>query len=169
MTPVEPLPAPPPARWAVWAAWAAPLGVLPSAVWRVAVGVGNGHTAVESAYMVGLSGLTVALAYLTVGLVSGWGRVLPRWLPVVGGRPVHGRAVLRVARTGGALLVLITLYGVANGVFGFVEEGPRLIAQEREYPQPPAWVAYLYLPAAAWGFLVLAVCRDYARRMPRPA
>ncbi|OEJ93295.1 hypothetical protein [Streptomyces thermolilacinus] len=117
--------------------------------------------------MVGLSDLTLALAYPTVGLVSGWGETFPRWLPVASGRPVPARAVLRVARTGGALLVLITLYGAVNSVFGFVEEGARLVEQEREHPRPPVWVTWLYLPAAAWGFLVLAVCRNYARRMPR--
>lgn len=45
--------------------------------------------------------------------------------------------MLRVARTGGAPLVLITPYGAANSVFGFVAEAARLIGQEREQPQPP--------------------------------
>ncbi|MGW0191511.1 hypothetical protein ACWDV7_38150 [Streptomyces sp. NPDC003362] len=161
---------PPPARWASWAAWAAPLGVLPSAVWRTTVAFTDGHRPVESAYMTVLSVLTVGLAFLTVGLVRSWGEVFPRWVPGLAGRPVPARTVIRVARTGGAALVLITLYGVLNSLFGFVDEAPRLIGQEKEYDEPDAWVGYLYLPAAAWGFLVLAVARDYARRTTgRPA
>ncbi|GAA4085818.1 hypothetical protein [Actinomadura miaoliensis] len=156
---------PPPARWAVWAAWAAPLGVLPSAVWRVGAGLGDGHSRMEAAYMLMLSCLSVGLAFLTVGLVRDWGETFPRWVPFAAGRPVPARAVTQIARVGGVLLVVITLYGGLNGIFGFVDEGPRLIEQEREYEKPEAWVTYLYLPAAAWGFLVLAVARDYARRM----
>ncbi|MER6999170.1 hypothetical protein [Streptomyces sp. NPDC000410] len=155
----------PPARWAVWVAWAAPLGVLPSAVWRVVAGAGDGHTATESVYMLVLSCLTSGLAFLTVGLVQRWGEAFPRWIPGAAGRPVPARVIVRIARTGGVLLVLITLYSVLNNIFGFVGEGPRLIEQEREFEQPEAWVNYLYLPAAAWGFLVLAVAGDYARRM----
>ncbi|MBH5337986.1 hypothetical protein IHE55_25695 [Streptomyces pactum] len=155
----------PPARWAVWAAWAAPLGVLPSSVWRVAAGFGNGHTTTESVYMLFLSIAMVGTAFLTVGLVSRWGEVYPRWMPRVAGRPVPARTVTRIARIGGWLLVVIILYGVLNNIFGFVEEGARLIDQDKEFEQPPAWVAWLYLPAAPWGFLVLAVAGDYARRM----
>lgn len=97
------------------------------------------------------------LAYLTVGLVRPWGEVFPRWMPVVGD-------VARVERTGAVLLVLLTLYGALDSLFGFVEEGPRIIGQERELERPDAWVGWLYLPAAAWGFLLLAVAGDYARR-----
>ncbi|MEV0375023.1 hypothetical protein AB0I10_35510 [Streptomyces sp. NPDC050636] len=155
----------PPARWAVWAAWAAPLGVLPSAVWRTTVGIGDGHTLAETVYMLVLSFLTVGLAFLTVGLVQSWGQTFPRWIPRAAGRPVPARAVTWIAQVGGVLLVLITMYGVLNNVFGFVAKGPTLIGPEKEYEQPEVWVNYLYLPAAAWGFLVLAVARDYARRM----
>ncbi|MEV5338665.1 hypothetical protein AB0K93_09280 [Streptomyces sp. NPDC052676] len=130
----------------------------------MAVAFEAGHTGGERLYMVALSCLTVGLAYLTVGLVRPWGEVFPRWMPVVGGRAVPGRVVVRVARTGAVLLVLLTLYGALNSVFGFVEEGPRIIGQEREFEKPDAWVGWLYLPAAAWGFLLLAVAGDYARR-----
>ncbi|MBW5482487.1 DUF6463 family protein [Streptomyces bambusae] len=154
----------PPARWAVWAAWAAPLGVLPSSVWRVAVGFADGHAPSEIVYMTALSCVTVGTAFLTVGLVRHWGETFPRWVPRAAGRPVPARAVTRIARIGALLVILITLYGVLNNIFGFVERAPVLIAQDREYEQPEAWVNYLYLPAAAWGFLVLAVAGDYARR-----
>ncbi|MFJ3923449.1 hypothetical protein [Streptomyces sp. NPDC090022] len=154
----------PPARWAVRAAWAAPLGVLPSSVWRVTVAFTDGHNPTEIAYMAVLSCVTVALALLTVGLVQSWGETFPRWIPGAAGRPVPARVVTRIARAGGVLLVLITLYGALNNIFGFVERGPQLIHEDREYEQPAAWVTYLYLPAVAWGFLVLLVAGDYARR-----
>ncbi|AIR98942.1 hypothetical protein [Streptomyces glaucescens] len=153
-----------PARWAVRAAWAVPVGLLPSSLWRVAVAFDAGHTTAERVYMLVLSCLTVGLGCLTVGLVRPWGEVFPRRLPGVGGRAVPARAVTVVARTGGVLLVLLTLYGALNAVFGFVGEGPRLIGQEREFDKPDAWVGWLYLPAAPWGFLLLAVTADYAGR-----
>lgn len=153
-----------PARWAVWAAWAVPIGLLPSSLWRAAVALDPGHTAAERAYMLVLSCLTVGLGCLTVGLVRPWGEVFPRWLPGAGGRTVPARTVTVIARTGGVLLVLITLYGVLNSIFGFVGEGPRVIEQEREFEKPDARVSWLYLPAASWGLLLLAVTVDYARR-----
>ncbi|MFG2328352.1 hypothetical protein ACGFMM_01875 [Streptomyces sp. NPDC048604] len=125
----NPTPVLPPARWAVWAAWAAPLGVLPSSVWRVAVGFTDDHGTEEIVYMMVLSALTVGLALLTVGLVRSWGETFPRLLPLVGGRPVPARTVVRIARTGGVLLVLITLYGALNNAFGFVERGHVLIGR----------------------------------------
>ncbi|GAA0271258.1 hypothetical protein GCM10010302_06030 [Streptomyces polychromogenes] len=39
-------------------------------------------------YVVGLSVLTEAPALLTTGLVSEWGEVVPRWVPLIGGRRV---------------------------------------------------------------------------------
>ncbi|MEU8620622.1 hypothetical protein [Streptomyces sp. NPDC048623] len=88
-------------------------------------------------------------------------RACCRWW---GGRPVPARAVVRIARTGGVLLVLITLHGVLNSIFGFAEQPLVLIGRDLPYPQPGAWANWLYLPATAWGFLVLAVAGDYAWR-----
>ncbi|WFB05685.1 hypothetical protein LRS74_00640 [Streptomyces sp. LX-29] len=156
----------PPARWAVWAAWATPLSLLPSSVWRVTVGFTDGHTAPEIVYMVALSCVMMGVAFLTVGLVRPWGEIFPRWIPGAAGCPVPARAVTRIARVGAVLIILITLYGVLNNIFGFVDDPPgNLIGDQEKYDEPPAWVNYLYLPAAAWGFLVLAVAGDYARRM----
>ena len=83
-------------RWADRVALAVPLLLLPSGLWRIALGVGipmgfSGELAgIFSApgwitpYVFALSILTEAFALLTLGLVRPWGEVVPRWVPWVG-------------------------------------------------------------------------------------
>lgn len=79
-------------RWAVLAAHAVPLVTLPSGLWRIAVvaGVPLLPQAVqdwgEGLYIVMLSVVAECLALLTLGLVRPWGEVVPRWIPLIGGR-----------------------------------------------------------------------------------
>ncbi|WP_250573555.1 hypothetical protein [Nonomuraea sediminis] len=80
-------------RWAVLAAYATPLLVLPSGLWRIAGFIlevplleygptppGEGFDG-GWAYILALSVVSEAAAFLTVGLVSQWGEVWPRWIP----------------------------------------------------------------------------------------
>src|SRR5262245_8487312 len=98
----------------------AALAPLPSGLWRIAgacgvplgFGVGSGlHPselgALERGYLVVLSLLAELLAFLTVGLVSRWGEVLPRWIPWLGGRPVPPFAAFVPAILGASLLTLL--------------------------------------------------------------
>ncbi|HEX5994419.1 MAG TPA: hypothetical protein VFY84_04690, partial [Jiangellales bacterium] len=76
--------------------------VLPSALWRLHAAFYRPpacfHGPVwEKAYVVSLSVVSFTAAYLTIGLVSRWGEIFPSWLPVVGGRPVNGRAATAIA------------------------------------------------------------------------
>jgi hypothetical protein len=83
-------------RWAVIAAWVTVLTVLPSSVWRTAVGLGiplgwtDEHLRLEhipgygTAYVIGLSVASIAAASLTLGLVYPWGDRVPTWVPAVG-------------------------------------------------------------------------------------
>ncbi|MGW2597354.1 hypothetical protein [Streptomyces klenkii] len=172
-TTAAPVPAravPPPEAWAVRAARLAVACVLPSSLWRVALasGVPLGFSPVVlreefhspgwgTAYMFGLSLLSEALAFLTLGLVRSWGEVVPRWIPVLGGRRVVPRVVVTAAATGAVLLsLLFTLLPVAQIFFAHI--GRDLHG---------GWFRLMlacYLPLAAWGPLLAAVTVSYHRR-----
>jgi hypothetical protein len=158
-----------PPRWALLAAYAVPLCVLPSAAWRCSLlfdETVSRHT--EDWYVLTLSGGSVALALLTLGLVHPWGERVPRWVPVLGGRTIPRPVAVVPATTGALLLMALCLYALLNGVFHFVERGPVLVGPaEGDGPPPPEpgpGVAALYAPLLAWGPLLLAVTVNYWRR-----
>ncbi|GGX32994.1 hypothetical protein GCM10010341_62890 [Streptomyces noursei] len=111
----------------------------------------------------GLSVLTEALALLTVGLVSGWGEVFPRWVPFLGGRRVPPLAAVIPATLGG--LVLVALWDPMPlawfGLLGFHEVG-----------FTNGWwklLAHVCIsPVMVWGPIVLALTYAYYERR-RPA
>lgn len=163
---------PPTPRWAKLAAKAAALSTVPSGVWRIAFGFGvpvgfTGATAAAynehqpgwgTVYCVVLSALTEALAFLTLGLVRPWGRVIPRWIPLIGGRRVRPLAAIVPALLGS---VILTVLGM-EGLFG------RWAANLAE-PDSPRGLAALvmtaaYAPLVFWGPLLGVVTVDYARR-----
>jgi len=178
VAPVPPAPAtstadvhavPPPPRWAVWCAWAVPLTIVPSAVWRVSTlftddrGVLGAFTG-GGWYLVLLSVLSMALGLLTVGLVRPWGEVFPRWIPVVGGRAVSARGASRTAITGGAVLILITIYFAAVHLWAPSFRMPVWVGDDTPHPVPGWSILRYYVPLIAWGPLVVAVARDYRAR-----
>jgi hypothetical protein len=116
--------------WAKLAAWAVPLTTIPSITWRlgnVLGGLGSGDPCVvgagaplvEQLYLLVVPpGVQLALALLTVGLIRPWGEVLPRWLPLLGGRQVPVGVAVGAA-TGGAVLVAVWLWiGVVMDLLG---------------------------------------------------
>ncbi len=163
-------PVPPPEGWAVRAAHLTVACVLPSSLWRVAlaVGVPLGYS-VEAlredfhspgwgtAYMLGLSLLSEALAFLALGLVRPWGEVMPRWIPVVGGRRVVPTAVVTAAAIGATLLTLLfTLLPIAQLL---------LLEGDRDLQGGWLWLMRAcYLPLMAWGPLLASVTVSYHRR-----
>ncbi|MFF8714878.1 hypothetical protein ACF07T_26075 [Streptomyces sp. NPDC015184] len=161
---------PPPPRWAVRAAHAAALLTLPSGIWRLFLATGHpagytdeGFAAMDvtgwgAVYVVGLSVVCEALALLTLGLVRPWGEVLPRWIPLLGGRRVHPMAAVVPAGLGAvALAVLWTPFVAwwATPDSDMTELGSTL-------------VGFLYLPLVAWGPLLGAVTLSYHRRHRAP-
>src|SRR5262249_25007353 len=115
-TPATSAAAPP--RWAVRASHLATLVVLPSGLWRIAMvlgypggytetGFGPFETFGAKAWMLTLSVLCELVAFLTIGLVRPWGEVVPRWIPLIGGRRVRPMAVVVPAALGAAALTLI--------------------------------------------------------------
>ncbi|MDY0813753.1 hypothetical protein [Kitasatospora purpeofusca] len=157
---------PPPPRWAIRAAHVAALVTLPTGIWRLLLAAGYpvgyndagyaamGFTGWGAVYVVGLSVAGEALALLTIGLVRPWGEVLPRWIPLLGGRQVHPIAVVVPAGFGAiALTVLWTPF-----VAWWAVPHPDMTALGHVI------VGFLYLPLAAWGPLLGAVTFSYHRR-----
>ncbi|MFD0661346.1 hypothetical protein [Thermocatellispora tengchongensis] len=81
-----------------------PLLVLPSSLWRIGLAMGLplgyteqglrdiiGTTMWGPLYLVALAALTEGAALLTLGLVRPWGEVVPRWIPLLGGRTIRPR------------------------------------------------------------------------------
>ncbi|WP_327085422.1 hypothetical protein OIE66_24055 [Nonomuraea sp. NBC_01738] len=90
-----------PARWAVVVTWvAAGVPVLgfsaPHLLWGLGLPLGVGAGSRDGLGSLGGSAVYWALlvagpvagAVLTLGLISGWGRIVPAWVPVAGGRRV---------------------------------------------------------------------------------
>lgn len=150
-------------RWAVLAAHAVPLVTLPSGLWRIALVAGlpvadepvRGWGAVL--YVLGLSVVSEGLALLTLGLVRGWGEVVPGWVPLLGGRRVRPLAAVVPALVGAAGLFLITGWftyahfaGLGSGVTDSAVKEAILVA--------------CYAPLALWAPLLVAVTVAYYRR-----
>ncbi|MCY0920165.1 hypothetical protein ACFWBH_07825 [Streptomyces sp. NPDC059999] len=159
---------PPPPRWAVWAAHAVPLIALPSTLWRLAmtvgVPVGYGEEVLRTDYGLPGSGYLIlplislvqeGVALLTLGLVRDWGLVAPRWLPVIGGKPVRTWAAAGVALVGALAMTAITLSQLL--VWDTVDQG-NLTGVHRSI------MGWLYAPLLLWGPLLAAVAVSYLRR-----
>ncbi|MER7755636.1 hypothetical protein [Kitasatospora sp. NPDC097643] len=159
-------------RWAEFAARATVWTTVPSGLWRIAFGFGvpvgfSGATAARYAehqpgwgtvYVVVLSALAETLAFLTLGLVRPWGQVVPRWIPLIGGRAVRPLAAIVPAALGSAVLTVLGISALVGGWSGNMAD-----------PDSPHGFAALvmtlaYLPLVAWGPLLGAVTVDYARR-----
>ncbi|MGW0882644.1 hypothetical protein [Streptomyces sp. NPDC002671] len=167
MTHLPNTPAPAP-RWAVRAAHAAALTTVPSGLWRIALALrlpaGYSDQVLRHdfhipgwgvVYVIGLSVVSEAFALLTLGLVRPWGEVVPRWIPVIGGRRVHPLAAVIPAALGS--LALVCLW--SDLVFWWrVEETPAMLGPWHTI------VGILYQPLVLWGPLLAAVTVSYYRR-----
>ena len=101
-------------------------------------------------FLLGMAGLVAAT--LTIGLLRPWGRVFPRWMPVVGGRDVP---VLFPTVAAGTVGVLMSVAGRA-----MVQD--YLVA--RGQGEEPKGLYLFLLPLPVWGpALVLAAAAYYLR------
>ncbi len=158
-----------PPRWARRAATLTVLTTVPSALWRMAMAVGA-PVGVDSsywsehyrfpgwgtAYLFGLTVLLGALALLTLGLVRPWGEILPRRIPLVGGKHVPPLAAVIPAGAGAVALTLLWVSAFASFKDIFVLyglDGPERIV-----------VLVCYAPLLLWGPLLAAVTVSYAKR-----
>lgn len=153
-------------RWARLAALGAALTNVPSALWRVAIAVGvpvglaqseydqMGAPGLGSLVLVGLSLISEAFAFLTLGLVQSWGEAWPRWIPYLRGRRVPVMLGTAVAGLG----------ALATTVFGALFVHTSLNA-DMEATTWGIWLLNIvYAPLLFWGPLLGAVTVHYYRR-----
>jgi hypothetical protein len=155
-------------RWAVWTAYATTLTTLPSCIWRIAAINFHGPLLERTAtlvrghgpvlftglwYVVALSVVSEALAYLTIGLVSEWGEVVPRWIPGLGGRRVPILAAVIPAGFGATVLTLLFPYALIMLSLGRMVNGTRGTGLLVHGWQAVVF-AVAYAPLAAWGPLL---------------
>jgi len=147
--------------------------VLPSSLWRIAVGLGVPLGWTEDQlrsqdipgsgtwYVIGLSVVSVAAAALTLGLVRPWGERLPAAVPMLGGRRLPTLAVTFLAVAGALTVTAISLLSMLNWehVSGFAG---------RTWSTGGLLMIVCYLPALFWGPLLLAVTWAYWRRRSAP-
>jgi hypothetical protein len=158
-------------RWARWAALTVPLLGVPSGLWRIALGVGipvgfTGELAELyrapgwiTPYVLALTLAIEAAALTALALVRPWGEVLPRWVPLVGGRRVPTPVGVGIAVAGVVCLTAIAVPTVA------LWNGPENMGD----PDAPQGVAGLvmtacYAPLLAWPPLLAALTVHYYRR-----
>lgn len=159
--------------WADKIAHLIPLLALPSGLWRLGIAFGFSMGVLDEAgrpaHVHGLEALSIAsltlitelVALTAFGLVRRWGEVVPRWIPLIGGRRVAPCAAIIPAVLGSIALIALwtfTIFGLGDMSFSH------------------AWmfVAMLvcYAPLHLWGPLLLLLTWAYHRRrraevMPR--
>lgn len=163
-----PAPSIPPARWAVRAAQLITLLALPTGLWRLAMvcGFPSGYTEAgfvpfdtpgSKLWMLTLSIACELLALLSLGLVRPWGETVPRWIPVIGGRPVRPLAAVVPAAAGALALTAIWAAMPLWWTYPHADMTPtgRLL------------VGVIYQPLVLWGPLLGAVTVSYYRRTRR--
>ncbi|MFG2874395.1 hypothetical protein ACGFYU_05180 [Streptomyces sp. NPDC048337] len=163
-------------RWARIAAYAIPFTVLPSGLWRLGllfvdhVGADSGRLPgwlPLEVYVVILSVVSELLAFTAVGLVAAWGEVVPRWIPVLGGRRIPVAAAAVPAALGAlALTALWTVLSVVTQVAGTTIQGDPIPAN---FPSEVGgwtalWFYVCYAPLVLWGPLLGLVTVAYWRR-----
>lgn len=155
-------------RWAVWCAWTTVLCTVPSGVWRMALGfgvdvgftgkLGEMYTGVGiMVYVLALTVVSQAAAFLTLGLIRPWGQTVPRWIPFLGGRRIPPLAATIPAALGGTAVTALCLALILPS------GGP---LTNPEFPQGTAALIMdvCYAPLLLWGPLVLVLTAHYARR-----
>ena len=154
-----------------WAAKAAALTTVPSGLWRIALGLGipvgmsdetlrEGHVpGWGTVYVIVLSIVAEGLALLTLGLVRRWGEVVPRWIPLLGGRRIPTFAAAVPAALG-----VIALISISVSVVGNWDDDPTA-----GFPTG-GWAVLMvacYAPLLAWGPLLAVVTVAYVIRRRR--
>jgi hypothetical protein len=157
-------------RWAEVVAHAIPLTVLPSGLWRVALGLGvpvgmggedDGFIdfphPIGTPYVFALSLVSEFFALLALGLVRPWGEVFARWLPLVGGRRVPVWFAVGAASLGASAVTAFSVVGATGWSDAMAEGGSPSGVQE-------AVMTAAYAPLLAWGPLLAVLTVHYYRR-----
>ncbi|WP_037686714.1 hypothetical protein [Streptomyces aureocirculatus] len=161
-------------EWAERIARVLPLLALPVCLWRLPIGFDflmGADAATMSwsrwanvSYVVTLSLLSEVFALLCRGLVRPWGEVVPRWVPVLGGRRIPPFAVIVPAALMGLLFTALLVQWV---LCTFHLAGFSDVAYTSVWWQLLAAVVSGLM--ALWGPLILALTYGYYRRRCRTA
>ena len=170
-------------RWARIAALTIPFLVLPSSIWRIVTFTFHAPLVdmpPEGAdvngdlpqwvplelYVVFLSLLSEALAFLAIGLIARWGEVFPRWLPWLRGRQVPVSLAVIPAAVGSLILTLMWTWATITSLFLKTMQLQPVAPESplAEYDWQFAVAGIAYLPLVAWGPLLAAVTVAYYRR-----
>lgn len=155
-------------RWAVRTAYAVPLITLPSGLWRLALAAGLPVTSEPVrtgwgvAYVLVLTAVTEGLALLTLGLVQPWGEVVPRWIPLIGGRRVRPLAAVVPALAGAFVLFALSV------LVGFVQGGNLVGGALTDSRAQEVLLVVCYTPLLAWAPLLAVTAIAYYRRRTAP-
>ncbi|WP_344894686.1 hypothetical protein [Actinomadura meridiana] len=154
-------------RWEHRVAHAITLISLPSGLWRLGLAMGFplGYTADGyqticppgfwgPAYLVLLAVVSESAAFLSLGLVRQWGEVVPRWIPIMGGRSVPPKAALVPAWLGVAVLTVLWTPLLAWWA----------MPADDMTPTGHTLVGFLYLPLVAWAPMLATLAVAYNRR-----
>ncbi|MFF3013146.1 hypothetical protein [Streptomyces sp. NPDC057939] len=164
---------PPPPRWAVGAARIVAWSTVPSGVWRVALVLGvpvgvmereeflaaipYNSVLIALTYVLLIGAVAEAASYLALGLVRPWGEVVPRWIPLLGGRPVDPRIAVLVASLGALAVTFLWWVLLFGGLLKSPSPDPGISVGE-------ALFVAAYAPLLLWGPLLAAVTWSYHRR-----
>ncbi len=170
-------------RWARIAAYAITFVVLPSSIWRIVtfafhvplVDTGPAGADVNGtlpawfpleAYVVVLSIVAEAIAFLAIGLIARWGEVFPRWIPGLRGRRVPVLVAVVPAAIGSAILTVLWTWTAGTAIFGRTIQGEAVeaVSPFAEYDWQFVVAVIAYAPLIAWGPLLAAVTIAYYRR-----
>jgi hypothetical protein len=155
-------------RWANRIAHLIPFLTLPSGLWRLGLAAGSSMGMLDDSgqpayangwvawYIVGLTLFSEAVALTAFGLVKPWGEVVPRWIPLIGGRRVAPYAAIIPATIGGLALIAIWTYGFrdvfSKDFMSFSNDGAA------------ALMISCYAPLYLWGPLLLVLTWAFYRR-----
>lgn len=156
--------------------------VLPSCLWRIAAftfhvplvegasgsaDLPSGIPGVSLAvYVILLSGFSELVAFTSFGLVARWGEVVPRWIPVLGGRRVPRLAATVPAALGSTALTLLwTWVAVSLSLGRRIDGRPRPADGLLTFHDWHGVVSIVaYAPLLVWGPLLAALTVAYWKR-----
>jgi hypothetical protein len=153
-----------PPRWAWLAAWAAVAGCLARLLAQLGVGFGGNLLRVGGAGLLFEAGFLLAGIVLPLALVYRWGRVFPRWVPLLARRGVP------------RWLILAPALGLGAGMTAYFGVTMVMLAaqtltgtwEHRGFGSEPLWFWWVAVPAyLAWGLGLGAAALAY-RRATRP-
>jgi hypothetical protein len=151
-------------RRAWWAAWAAVAGCLVRLLAQLAVGFGTELLQGGGTVLLFELGFMLAGTVLPLALVCRWGRVFPRWLPLLAGRgvprwlPLGPALALGVGMTAyfGLTIVQLTVQTLTD-------------TWDPGDDAYPLWFFWIAVPAyLVWGLGLLAAGLAYRRATRRP-